>query len=507
MSFFVDQFSARWLEAARGGVCDLPNFERLARRGVTFTKAYTSNPVCCPARATVATGLSTRAHGVLENGYRLSPELPTFMRALQGAGWRTGASGKVHFHPHFEGLYPDYRPYGFDIARITEDPRGGEWLDWVEREHPEHYDSALATIWATRVPEFASYGPEKRDLSERIRRARENMTWATTEFPEATSGAYPLPFPEEVSQTSWITERALEFLRSVPNEQPLFAQISYVQPHAPHGVPAEYIRRVDPAALPEPARPEWVDDPHAPAYFDNKKPAGGDWRWARRCYFADICHLDSKLGLVMDELERLGRMENTLLVFLSDHGDLLFDHGFCGKEERHYDACVRVPLMVAGPGFARGAACDEIVQLEDVCPTVLEAAGQSLPLMPKEGPYLKVAAEAIPQLPGRSLRETCSGDASKRRDAAYCESYNAIWSVDPGDWARTIITKQHRYTFYPKNGEQLFDLVNDPDEQKNLAADPAHAATRAELRDKLLELIVMQDHPKTRRDLWALGVH
>jgi len=149
------------------------------------------------------------------------------------------------------------------------------------------------------------------------------MTWATDEFPDSHAGAYPLPFPEEVSQTSWVTERALEFLRSVPREQPLLAQISYVQPHAPHGVPAEYIRRVDPAALPGPAAPEWVDDPNAPGHFNKKKPVGGNWRWARRCYFTDICHLDSKLGLVMDELERSGRLDKALFILLSDHGDLL----------------------------------------------------------------------------------------------------------------------------------------------------------------------------------------
>jgi len=164
--------------------------------------------------------------------------------------------------------------------------------------------------------------------------------------------------------------------------------------------------------------------------------------------------------------------------------------------------------MIAGPGFPEDTACDEIVQLEDICPTVLDVAGQSLDPMPKEGPYLKVDAAAIPQLPGRSLREACSGDASPdRRDAAYCESYNAIWSVSPGDWARTIVTKRHRYTFYPGNGEQLFDLASDPGEQHNLVADPAHAKTRSRLRDRLMELIVMQDYPKTRRELHALGVH
>ncbi|MCX7014194.1 MAG: sulfatase-like hydrolase/transferase, partial [Candidatus Sumerlaeota bacterium] len=106
--FMVDQLSAKWLEAAVAGVCPVPNVERLMRRGVTFRNAITSNPVCCPARATLATGLTTRGHGVLENGYELDGALPTFMRALQQGGWRTGAFGKVHFRPHFAGVHLDY---------------------------------------------------------------------------------------------------------------------------------------------------------------------------------------------------------------------------------------------------------------------------------------------------------------------------------------------------------------------------------------------------------------
>jgi arylsulfatase len=119
--FMVDQLSAKWLEAASTGICPTPHIDRLCQRGVTFTNAITSNPVCMPTRATIATGLTTRGHGVLENGYQLDPTIPTFMQALCKGGWRTGAFGKVHFHPHFAGLHPDYRPYGFDVTDIMQD--------------------------------------------------------------------------------------------------------------------------------------------------------------------------------------------------------------------------------------------------------------------------------------------------------------------------------------------------------------------------------------------------
>ena len=127
-------------------------------------------------------------------------------------------------------------------------------------------------------------------------------------------------------------------------------------------------------------------------------------------------------------------------------------------------------------------------------------------------PYTSIAdmaSHALPILPGRSMLPLCRGEQVEDwRDAAYCESYNPIWSNDVGDWARTIRTERYRYTFYPNgNGEQLFDLQEDPDEQCNLFDDPDHAEARRDLRDRLLELIVLQDYPKTRRECFALGVH
>lgn len=507
--FMVDQLSARWLEAARGGICPTPNIGRLAARGVTFTSVFSSNPVCCPSRATLATGLTSRQHGVLENGYNLDPALPTFMQILQRAGWRTGALGKVHLIAHYASLYPDYRPYGFDVVHNTEDSRGGEWLDWILAEHPEHADAVLATIWSHEIPEFERHGMNKVDLRQRIEAIHATHTWASDEHPRANANAYPLPFPEKLSQTGWITSHALEFLHDTPADQPLLAHISYVQPHDPACPPADYLSRVDVDRIPAPAAAEWTTDPHAPAYFDNEQPQTGDWLYHRHCYFADISHLDHQLGQVLDALEETGRLDNSYVVFLSDHGDLLYDHGFTGKEERHYDACIRVPLIIAGPGMGAGLVRDELVQLEDICPTVLDATGQSMPAMPKTGPYLDLPAEAIPTLPGRSLLPLCRGESPDNwRDAAYCENYNRINRHGPMDWARTVRTAQFRYTFYPcGGGEQMFDLRSDPDEQRNLVADPAFADIRRELRDRLLELIVLQDHPKTRRDLFALGVH
>ena len=506
--FMMDQLSAKWLEAAAAGACPTPNIDALRQRGTWFSNCITSNPVCCAARATLATGLTTRQHGVLENGYQLNPQLPTFMRTLQQAGWHTGALGKVHFQPHYRSQSPDYRPYGFDVTHITEDGRGGEWLDWVEHQHPQHYGDALALIWAVNIPEFSAYGPNRIDLKRRVANIRRHYDWATPQFPENTASAHTLKFPEEVSQTNWITGHGVDFIRSAPADQPIYAHISYVQPHGPFQPPAEYMRHVDPDRIPGAAPAEWLDDPHAPPYFRDRKPAPAKAAHDRHCYFADIVHLDRQLGRVVQTLEAMGRLENTYVILLADHGELLGDHGFYGKEERHYDACLRVPLIIAGPGLAQGNHCDQFVQLEDICPTVLAMTGQTLPSMPKHGCHLDKPDAAFPSLPGLSLLPLCRGEnVADWRDTAYSESYCGIWSNTPHDWARTVRTHRWRYTWYPDEGEQLFDLENDPDEQNNLARDSGHGTVRLDMRNRLLKAIVMQDWPRTRRDLFALGVH
>ena len=174
--FMVDQVGAKWLEAAMNGICDLPNLKRLQSMGVTFSNAFSNNPVCCPARAGIATGLTGRGHGLISNGYRLNPAIPTFMKTLQTAGWRTGAFGKIHFYPFDSEYYPhpDYREYGWDVVHNTEDNRTGEWLDWLEKEHPEHYDAVMSTPanWNAQLPYYSAYGEKKVNLTARMRRAK-----------------------------------------------------------------------------------------------------------------------------------------------------------------------------------------------------------------------------------------------------------------------------------------------------------------------------------------------
>ena len=508
--FMTDQLSAKWLEAACAGAAPTPNIDRFRARGVTFTRAYTSNPVCMAARATLATGLTTRQHGVLQNGYQLDPALPTFMQLLQGAGWRTGMLGKFHVRPHFRGVHPDYHEYGFDVVHNTEDPRAGEWLDWIRDEHPEQYDSVLVQIYPHEMDDFQEYGGEKESLRERILALREKgYDWSTPEFPEGEEGFHPLNFPEELSQTAWITGHGVDFIRSTPADTPLMAHISYVQPHGPYIPPRETIGLVDTSRIPEALPPTWADDPNHPKHLDGQSgfpnTIGENTPAKRHCYFADIAHLDQKLGEVMDVLDETGRADNTWIIFLADHGDMLGDMDFFGKESKHYDACVRVPMIIAGPGVAGGRVVESVVQLEDIVPTVLELAGVEYPPPPILGPYNN---EPPGTLPGHSLVPWLKGKTpTEWPDDAYIESYDSLRTAHYSHWSRTVVTADWRYSWYADRAEQLFDLKNDPNELTNLAHDPAYSSIRNEMRDRLLERVIMQDWPHTRRELFAHGVH
>lgn len=168
-----DQLSAKWLGCYGEASSATPNIDALARQGVRFDSFIVNCPVCMPARASTITGLDVRAHGVYCNGYELAADMPTFPRALQAAGIRTGGFGKFHLQCHGRSGYNDVRQYGFDEAATTEDIRAGEWLDWVRAERPGAYDEALATVWPT--PHLREYGPDGIDLLAEVEAARRQV--------------------------------------------------------------------------------------------------------------------------------------------------------------------------------------------------------------------------------------------------------------------------------------------------------------------------------------------
>ena len=167
-----------------------------------------------------------------------------------------------------------------------------------------------------------------------------------------------------------------------------------------------------------------------------------------------------------------------------------------------------MPLIVAGPGLQANAVCQDIAQLEDICPTILELIGVPLPHL-RFRYFGGRLDDSAPAISGRSLVDLCRGQVPDDwREEAYVESFPCFGPETLGSWARTVCTSRYRYTFYPDgHGEQLFDLDADPHEQKNLVNDPEHTSLRRDLKDRLMEQIIRQDYPVPPRNLFWFGIH
>ncbi len=462
----ADQLAARFVGAYGSGVDSTPTLDALARRGMRFDACYATWPICAPNRASILTGRSPVVHGVTRNNLVLTGDHPTWASVLRRCGYRVGGFGKFHVTPMQQPPPESLEHLGFDEVAVTEDPRLGPWLDWIAEERPDAYEAALATVW--QPPYIARYGPDGRDLRPARAAAREKHL----HHRKRDSGwghAYASPVPAELSQTTFITDRAMDFmarhLQGAP-DRPFLCHVSYVDPHDPYDPPEPYDGLFDPADMPPPLPPAWQADPSHPrrlweraSQFGIDALEPGAVARARAMYHGSIRHVDDQIARLVAFLDDRGLWDSTIVVFTTDHGDMMFDHGLITKGSKHFDAGIRCPLIVAGAGVAPGAADDLACGL-DLLPTLLDFAA--------------VPDDRRPPHEGRSLAPLCLG-----------EPHPDPWpevAVDAGR-VRSIVTDDGwRLTLFDEpGGEQMHDLRADPDEQRNLFADAAHAARRHEL--------------------------
>jgi len=482
-----DQHRAASMGCYGNPVCRTPNLDRLAAQGVLLERCFAQNPVCSPQRASIMTGRLSRNHGTLVNGIPLRRDLPTMADILAAHGYRTAAIGKTHLSPQAEG--PKEAPhYGFQHLEYLEDSKVGPYLDWVLEHYPEHEGYIVGTMF--NLPTSERYWQGRRDFRKEYLQARERHV-RPLEISDTCNwgfGHYN-PMPEEAHQNRWIAERVLAWLERHPRGEPLFLWVGFVDPHNPFDPPARFREMYPPEAVDERIHRDGEEElwpPHTKAfrrYYERFTER--DWRVLRALYYGSVTFMDQEIGRIIEALEQTLDMENTIVVYTSDHGEILGDHGICGKCAYHYDSCIRVPMICRWDGhWAAGSRQEEIVESTDLPATLLAAAG--------------VEHDVV--MEGRSFEPLLRGEAwPEARGHAYSESYSGgpeDPTPAPLTWAKTIRTPRWRATFYPNaDYGELFDLENDPQEVRNLWFEPACRGVIEEHRRILLDRLVMMDYP------------
>ena len=473
----ADQLAAGFLGCYGSGVDSTPTLDRMAARGVRFDRCYATCPVCAPNRATLLTGRSPVVHGLITNNYALPTDTPTFPHLLQARGYRTGGFGKFHQHPMPMPVIREAPFLGFDESIVSEDRKWGAWLDWVEREAPEHFETALALTWGapqTGDPARAHQADRKQAAAQRILGpCKQASGWRTM---------WKSPLPAELHDTTFMTNAGLDFMRrhlADHGEQPFFCQVSYVDPHDPYDPPAPYADMFAPADMPCALHAEW-EEQGPRALLDNQRCYLGFDEIAhkpdmiarmRALYHGSLRFLDDQIARIIGFLEEHELADNTIVLFTTDHGEMMGDHGLIAKGTPHYDLGVRVPLLVAGAGISSNAS-DRLTCTLDFYPTFCDWAG--------------IGDEERPPLEGKSFASSAAGEPEAEPWREISVAFSQVESV--------ITDDRWRLTRFVKSGEaQMFDLGQDPHEQCNLYRAPESAAKRQELLERLL-LVAARPH-------------
>jgi arylsulfatase A-like enzyme len=463
-----------------------PHIDGLAARGVRFTRAYVQSPICGPSRMSFYTGRYMQSHGSNWNGIPLKVGELTMGDYLRPLGVATVLVGKTHMVADREGMerlgIDPGSIIGVRVAECGFDPF--ERDDGLHARGPEGgYDG--------QQPRYNKYLNAKGYPGDNPWHDFANA--AAGEGNQLASGwamrhaRKPARVKEEDSETPYMTRRAMEFIDQA-GDAPWCVHLSYIKPHWPYIAPAPYNDMYRAADVIAPVRSESErSDPH-PVFreFMANRVSEVFSRDEVRLevvpvYMGLIKQIDDQMGVLFRFLEERGLFENTLVVFTSDHGDYLGDH-WLGEKEFFHEPSVKIPLIICDPAASatRGTVCDELVEAIDLAPTFLEALGAD-------------PAQQSHRLEGRSLIALLrDGAPSNWRSYTISEYDYSIQppaetlGVEPRD-ARLFMIADKRWKLIHAIGfrPMLFDLASDPQELRDLGADPAFAAERARLEDAL----------------------
>ena len=461
-----------------------PHLDQLAAEGTRFSNCITPTVVCQPARASILTGQLCRTHGVHDNGIDLDPTTGEkgFAGSLAQAGYQTAFFGKAHFSTYhtFEptgtpeclrssARYPDtwYGPYmGFQHVEMM--LVGHNWFLPEKPPAGQHYER-----WF--------YADGRGDAKNALYRENAGDT-------KAAAQTWHSKLPVAWHNSTWTADRAIEWLRHGRSDAPFCSWISFPDPHHPFDAPEPWSRLHNPAEVDLPQyrarmfenRPWWHEQ------VLTAEPTGqGAGVEIRKSYsriapqsddqlreiiantYGQIALIDHNIGRILIALDEAGLSENTIVIYTSDHGDWLGDHGLILKGPMHYEGLLRVPLIMRGPSVPQGKCVGDPVSTLDLGATFCDY-GAAEPLLPQHGMSLRPLVET----------ETAGREFALNEWELLPTRAGVALSL------RTVRTRTHKMTVDLKSmAGELYDMDNDPDELQNLFDDPAHEDLRAGLFD------------------------
>lgn len=406
-------------------VLQTPYLDELAEKGARFTAAYTSVPSCTPARSAIMTGMDQWNHGRLTMSGTDALEFPaTLPGELAEAGYHTQAVGKMHF-------FPQRRLYGFHNMVLDESSRS---IDGFVSDYRQWFEENKDGVYGYRD---------------------HSVDW------NSWMGR-PSHLPEHLHPTHWTASEGIKFLKRRDPTKPFFLWLSFARPHSPYDAPQSYWDMyIDNDDMPGAVVGDWaapydrrITDVNAP----RTRRSATELRQARAGYYGNITFIDHQIGRVLYELRHHDpkAFRNTLIVFTSDHGDMMGDHHHWRKTYG-YEGSARVPFIVTYPAhwdIERGRVIDAPVELRDVMPTLIDAAG----------------LDPVPSVDGKSVLNLCRGEREGWREYVQGEHTNCYGTEMGMQW---VTDGKEKYIWFHHTGkEQFFNLVDDPFECHELSEDP-----------------------------------
>lgn len=458
-----DDHAAYAVGAYGNEIIRTPNLDKMSAAGIRFDRAYVNSPICSASRQSILTGQLPHTAGVNLLFTPLRKDKVTIADHLKAAGFTTGAIGKMHFNGFKETL----RRWGYPE-------------ETVEQADDHHGFDVRIDVGDYRENLKAH---SHRDVPADLRTRTERGTF---EDPALFWNAEALPVPvyEKDSEAQFFADQAISFMKKNRDER-FCLWLSFREPHTPFSFPVEYAGAYDPAdlaPLPE-VGPE--DEPWIPKVFSEL--TDDEKRGITAAYYASVEHLDNQIGRVMDALDEMGLGNETLVVYVGDHGYLLGHHG---RFEKHsmWEEAVRSPLIMKNiPRLGQGRATDALVELIDLVPTIVDV----LDVSPME------------TATGESLVPLLDGVVAHHRNHVFSEYLvDDMVMVRSDRWKYVFTAGRHDLALGYATGNAppgithlLFDVVADPGETKNLADDPGHGRVLAAMKDMMLERF-KETHPE-----------